>query len=65
MVTIIEEARSVPTPPDVSDEDYEDGWGPVRPRRSSMPASVLADAPNDGTERLDETADDAASPLKT
>lgn len=27
----------------VDDDDEHDGWGPIRPRRSSMPPDVSAD----------------------
>jgi hypothetical protein len=56
------------SPADVSDDEEDlDGWGPVRPRRSSMPAPLSADAASD-SER-DESSEAPAinhkSPLKT
>jgi hypothetical protein len=49
MVIVI--AGETKTSSDVDDEEDLDGWGPVRPRRSSMPAPLSADAPNKQDER--------------
>jgi hypothetical protein len=62
---MMSETRGGGPPPDVSDEEDHDGWGPVRPRRSSIPVPLSADAPSDGTEHLDEAAKIVERPLKT
>jgi hypothetical protein len=44
MVTINEMGREEPPAILVDDDDEDhDGWGPIRPRRSSMPPDVHAD----------------------
>ena len=67
------ETKSGAPPCDVSpstvadDDDDLDGWGPVRPRRSSMPAPLSADAPREHgeprehSERIEARPGDAIS----
>ncbi|HEY2734704.1 MAG TPA: hypothetical protein VGI70_12000 [Polyangiales bacterium] len=58
MVIVTNETRNAGSvPDDVADDEELDGWGPVRPRRSSLP--VAAAAPTDA-EKLDR--DDALEP---
>jgi hypothetical protein len=64
MVMMMNETRSG-TPPDVLDEDDDlDGWGPVRPRRSSMPTTLAADSAHADSECIDDDAC-VTTPLKT
>ena len=60
---------SAVSPADVSDDEEDlDGWGPVRPRRSSMPAPISADAPSEHSEReecVEAPAINHKSPLAT
>jgi hypothetical protein len=57
VIMMTNETKSGATPCDVSpsgvldDEEDHDGWGPVRPRRSSMPAPLSADAPKEDREQ--------------
>ena len=43
MVTINEMGREEPSAIPVDDDEDHDGWGPIRPRRSSMPPEMHAD----------------------
>jgi hypothetical protein len=43
MVTINEMGRETPSAIPVDDDEEHDGWGPIRPRRSSMPPVMHAD----------------------
>jgi hypothetical protein len=66
MVMMTSETQGGGAPPDLfDDEEDHDGWGPVRPRRSSMPVPLAAHAPSDGTERLDQAPKNTESPLKS
>jgi hypothetical protein len=74
VIMMMSETKSGAPPSDVSpsavsdDEDDLDGWGPVRPRRSSMPAPLSADASGEQgerAERVEAPAINRKSPLKT
>jgi hypothetical protein len=74
VIMMMSETKSGTTPCDVSpsaisdDEEDHDGWGPVRPRRSSMPAPISADAPSEHSEReecVEAPAINHKSPLAT
>ena len=47
MAMIVNEPRKPPTIEVSSEEDDHDGWGPIRPRRSSMPAPLIAAGQHD------------------
>jgi hypothetical protein len=71
MVMMMNEPRSEPrsgSPPDVLEEDDDlDGWGPVRPRRSSMPVPLSAESANPNDAHVHDGEDAATrhkSPLK-
>ncbi|HEX4354951.1 MAG TPA: hypothetical protein VHZ95_18600 [Polyangiales bacterium] len=62
MVIVTNETRNAGTvPDDVADDEELDGWGPVRPRRSSLP---VAAAPADA-DKLERDLDEPQDPLKT
>jgi hypothetical protein len=75
VIMMMSETKRGETPCDVSpsavsddDEEDHDGWGPVRPRRSSMPAPLSADAPSEHSERdecIKAPAINHKSPLET
>lgn len=56
-MVIIENETRRSDPPDVmgdaGNEDEHDGWTPVRPRRSSMPAAMLAEPANQNHEAIE------------
>ena len=48
----------------LDEEDQEhDGWAPVQPRRSSMPAPLLASPESDGTGEV--TTESLTKPLRS
>lgn len=56
-MVIIENDTRPDSPEILGDEDDHDGWAPVRPRRSSMPAALLAEAANENSEAVKEPPD--------